>query len=354
MKAKKLSRPVVPVLVAIVAMVTLLLVMSVSPVSADSPLSSETCEVIQPDPTAGKDAYIKEDKPNENKGDGNDLKVKTENGKLNRALLQFDLSSLPAGATINSATLSLYVKDVKDGDVTINAHRVTQAWVEGSGADPADGVTWDTYDGTNTWATAGGDYDASSLDSTFLAKDTKNVWASWDVTGAADDWLNPATNFGVILESPVTTPKSEAKFKSSDDGTASERPKLEVCYSGGTPPPSPGGEPTVDGRLDSSYSYLKHFDKVDTGDPKTALAPGNLYGYEGTDACYWAFVVDRAFNDNVYAPKAKDGGTQADQDYLLQDGWTGDHDKGIAQERPCQVRYHWLVRYVQHHPGPLE
>ena len=108
MKAKKLSRPVVPVLVAIVAMVTLLLVMSVSPVSADSPLSSETCEVLQPDPTAGKDAYIKEDKPNENKGDGNDLKVKTENGKLNRALLQFDLSSLPAGATINPEGVSMF------------------------------------------------------------------------------------------------------------------------------------------------------------------------------------------------------------------------------------------------------
>ena len=37
----------------------------------------------------------------------------------------------------------------------------------------------------------------------------------------------------MILESPVTSPKNETKFKSSDDGTTTQRPKLEVCYTTG-------------------------------------------------------------------------------------------------------------------------
>ncbi len=64
-----------------------------------------------------------------------------------------------------------------------------------------------------------------------MVDDTKNVWRSWDVTSLASGWVSsPAGNLGVILESPVTNPKTEKKFKSSDDGTATQRPKLEVCY----------------------------------------------------------------------------------------------------------------------------
>ena len=76
-----------------------------------------------------------------------------------------------------------------------------------------------------------------------------------------------------------------------------------------------GGEPTVDGLLDESYTFLKRFEKSGSGDEM--LAPGNLWGYEGTDTCYWAFVVDRAFNDNVFA--------DSDSDYLALDGWVGGH-----------------------------
>ena len=56
-------------------------------------------------------------------------------------------------------------------------------------------------------------------------------WMEFDITALAQRWVNaPAENYGLILESPVTSPKSEAKFKSSDDGTASQRPTLVVTY----------------------------------------------------------------------------------------------------------------------------
>lgn len=174
-----------------------------------------TCQTFQP---ADQDAYISSEKVNENKGNDNELRVKTEAlNKLQRSLLQFEVTGLPSGALIDSATLSLWVKDVRDGNVTINARPATTAWAES----------------TVTWANFGSSYGAI-MDSEAFVKGVKNYWADWDVSSAAAAWIsNPAANFGVVLESPVTVPKSEVKFKSSEDGTASQRPKLTICWGEG-------------------------------------------------------------------------------------------------------------------------
>lgn len=200
-----------------------------SPADASPTAAGETCVVLQPGPATMNDSYIKQDKPDERRGTDSELRVKTENTKLNRALLQFDLSSIPSDALVNSATLSLWVKEVKDGNVSINTRALTNSWNEAQ-------VTWKARDKAANllWTTQGGDYDAGVLDTEALTVGTKNVWAAWNVTSAAASWVaNPSGNLGVILESPVTTPKNETKFKSSDDGTASQRPKLEVCYGAG-------------------------------------------------------------------------------------------------------------------------
>ena len=73
-------------------------------------------------------------------------------------------------------------------------------------------------------------------------------------------------------------------------------------------------EPVVDGLLDDTYTFLRAYTDI-PDDPEEEPAPGVLYGYEGAETCYWAFVVDRGFNDNVYAPKGMD------DPYLIQDGW---------------------------------
>ncbi len=203
-----------------------------SPVMAPvaAPQAGLACQTLQPGPTAARDAYIKQEKLDERQGGSNELKIKTENGKLIRSLLQFDLPAIPAGSVIGSATLYLWVKEVKDGGATIAAHQVTKSWNEAQ-------VTWKARDKAANllWTNLGGDYNFSAvLDSVTVVKDVKNYWADWDVTAAAASWAaNPAANYGLLLESPVTSPKNETKFKSSDDGTASQRPKLEICYAPG-------------------------------------------------------------------------------------------------------------------------
>jgi len=254
-----------------------------SAVAAAAPqLAGQTCTVLQPGPVAAFDAYIKQDSPDSRLGGDNELRVKTESGKLNRSLLRFDLSVIPADAIVTSATLSLWVKEVKDGNVTISARRVTASWNEAQ-------VTWKARDKAANllWTAQGGDYSATALDTEPFVKDVKNYWAAWDVTAAAANWVsNPAANYGVILESPVTSPKNETKFKSSDDGTASQRPKLEVCYSAGVTVEPDNSDEGVSGTT-KTYAHV-----VTVGNLTTAvsLSAGSSKG--------WTTRVYRDVNGN--------------------------------------------------------
>ncbi|MGC8782732.1 MAG: DNRLRE domain-containing protein, partial [Anaerolineae bacterium] len=209
-------------------------VVAAGPATIATPQAGGTCVVLQPGPAVGVDAYIKKEKPDERRGTDPELRVKGEANKLKRSLLKFDLSSLPTDATVSSATLSLFVTAASGGALTINAHRVTQPWNEAE-------VTWKSRDKGVAWTNQGGDYDAAVAAST-VVDDTKNVWRSWNITSLVAGWLsNPASNYGLILE--ASSANAEKVFRSSDDGTTSQRPKLEVCFSAGlTLTPNNSGE----------------------------------------------------------------------------------------------------------------
>src|SRR5437870_1721184 len=61
---------------------------------------------------------------------GNSKQVAASN--LRRAVLKFDLSAVPAGATINSATLSLHMSKTNNGAQAVDVHRALSAWGEGT------------------------------------------------------------------------------------------------------------------------------------------------------------------------------------------------------------------------------
>jgi hypothetical protein len=181
-----------------------------------------TCVILSPPEDEGEDAYIKQDKVDDRKGGDSELRVKTEVGKLQRTLVRFDLSSVPSGATVASVELWLWVKDLNGPPVTVSAHRVLESWNEPE-------VTWADRDRELglPWATAGGTYDAAVVDAVTIADE--DLWASWDLTSLGAAWPG-GSNQGVILEAPVSDPKSEVKFKSNNDGDDEHRPWMEVCY----------------------------------------------------------------------------------------------------------------------------
>jgi hypothetical protein len=185
--------------------------------------SVPTCVLLQPGKNDGWDAYLKQDKPDDRKGGDSEMRVKTEAGKLQRALTDFDLSAVPPGASIQSMTLWLWVKDLNGVPVDVHGHGVLESWNE-----PQVSWRYRDKDAEVEWYEAGGTYDPEIVATTRI--DAERVWASWDLTPLGPDWL-AGEIYGVILEAPVSNPKSEVKFVSNDDGDEHERPRLEVCYS---------------------------------------------------------------------------------------------------------------------------
>lgn len=78
----------------------------------------------------------------------------TGNNNIQRSLIQFDLSSIPAGSVVNSATLTLNADTRFRGNAAgqpVEVYRVTRPWDEA-------GATWIHAAANDPWATQGGDY----------------------------------------------------------------------------------------------------------------------------------------------------------------------------------------------------
>jgi len=130
-------------------------------------------------------------------------------GDEETVLLRFDLSSIPANAIIDSATLRLYQSaSAGASPVSVGAYYVTGAWTEGA-------VTW------NTFPTAEAVGIVSSLDAT-------TGYQTWNATSWAQSWLTEP-NYGLFLRGPTDGTYYERFFESREH---MERiPELQVTYS---------------------------------------------------------------------------------------------------------------------------
>src|ERR1700759_1485885 len=87
-------------------------------------------------------------------GGGSDSSAGTDgNGALYRTMVSFPNLDIPAGSTINSATLTIQVLGAF-GSTTATVLDMTRGFAPGV-------ATWNTYDGVHPWSAAGGDFDAT-------------------------------------------------------------------------------------------------------------------------------------------------------------------------------------------------
>ena len=180
-------------------------------------------------------------------GGGDDRLFVGRNGinGLLRSLLQFDVSSLPNGAVIQSASLQLTtVHTLRDGSSGVSAYRVMQAWSEdntmpqrgGGEGNPAvlGDVTWlhSTYSNT-LWSVAGGDF--SSTLSSSVAVNAEGVHTLSGLAGDVQFMLdNPDQNFGWAL---LRTSESSHAIKFGSRTHVSGQPVLQVTYESVIPEP---------------------------------------------------------------------------------------------------------------------
>jgi hypothetical protein len=89
------------------------------------------------------DAYVYEATPNTNYGSATNLVVFSKNGYRERVFIMFDLTGIPPGSVIDSATLKLYMYWPPTAPRTLQCLRVTASWTESTvkwSAMPASGL----------------------------------------------------------------------------------------------------------------------------------------------------------------------------------------------------------------------
>jgi type II secretory pathway component PulJ len=200
--------------------------------------SAMQTKVLQRGPTTVQDTYVVSGSKN-NYGTSTILLLDSAPVDM---LLQFDLSSLPAGSRVipyydavggvlkPGANLSLYQSKSNVGSSgAITAYLMTHSWVEGTqNGGNGTGASGNTYDGTNAWP-AGGGYDSRALAAvTYVAL---NNWYSWDITDAAAAWMGSVyPNYGVRLRPPGTGISNVWYVSSDDTVNVTELPKVTLNY----------------------------------------------------------------------------------------------------------------------------
>lgn len=159
-----------------------------------------------------------------------------------RILLKFDLSDIPATATISAVQLKIYGAAWNVAG-TVEAYKLTRGYTTAAHSgeclndNDANAVSWNEYSGTSTWTTAGGDYDTKLGELTFGEN-----WLAFTNTaacgGGSDDCMikyvqdvidETTTDYGIILKASNESTTSQNAIV-SDVGTNGTRFYLKVTW----------------------------------------------------------------------------------------------------------------------------
>ena len=177
---------------------------------------------------ATSDTYIYEGNPSSNYGMSNRLIVGRAEGNDFRILVRFDLSSIPVGSTITSATLELYrlVNQASSASVEgayyVWPYRLRSSWGEKS-------VTWNSQPSSASMGDPATNVQGSS------------GWTGWSVTNIVSYWVTDGnTNYGFMLRGDGSTIGSFTGYSRE----TSYVPRLSVRYTEPTATPTKTPRPT--------------------------------------------------------------------------------------------------------------
>lgn len=254
-----------------------------------------------------RDTYIREASATTNYGTAASLQVDGDepsgSGTDMSILLAWDISEIPADATVQSVTLTLNTINISNGPYFCYA--LLRAWDEGQ-------ASWNQAASGSAWSSAGA-LGATDRDSLPLCTISAPVLAplsvdlNTDGIAAVQAWVDGSlANNGLVISDSVTS--DGADFDSSDSASAINRPKLEIVYS--VPVTPPNNPPTAlfsencvdlacdfsDGSADTDGTLVGWSWDFGDGAGSTAQNPTHSYADAGT------YAVRLTVTDN-------DGGT---------------------------------------------
>jgi hypothetical protein len=171
-----------------------------------------------------KDAEIRSNAATTNYG--NSSRVGVAGAPDQAAIFSFDVSKVPAGSTVTSASITLNVTDPSSQSYEL--YQMLRPWTESA-------VTWNYTYPKDNWGSPGmnGQYDRGKTAlGTVTATAAGTVTINLNAAGIAvvQGWVNnPNSNHGLaLLDYGATSDRLE--FRSSEDATTSLRPSFRVNY----------------------------------------------------------------------------------------------------------------------------
>ncbi|MET8232186.1 DNRLRE domain-containing protein [Micromonospora sp. NPDC005298] len=140
--------------------------------------------------------------------------------------------AIPTNAQVTGAQLRMWNVSLQPGtdqSQYVDVYKLNRGFTESS-------ATWNTYDGTNAWTTAGGDFD-TSWKAGFNGFTNDPEWETWDVTTPVKGWVStPSTNNGLLLRMrDEVNQNARAMMLASEAEDPIFEPTLEVTYLEQTP-----------------------------------------------------------------------------------------------------------------------
>ncbi len=155
------------------------------------------------------DAPIALDKPANNFGAAVRGNTGYVGASYRRVLLSFDLSAIPAGAQVLSATATVCA--ATSSPSTVNVHQVLTPWSEA----------------TATWNAIGAAFSAAPVASFSSSSGSGTCGVSFDLTALAQAWVDgSAANDGLLLDQA----SAQTSYAMSEHAALLDRPALDICW----------------------------------------------------------------------------------------------------------------------------
>lgn len=165
----------------------------------------------------------------------------TNNGHLRRSLIQFDLSEIPANATVTAVNFEITSNKLKRSSTTVSLHRLTADWGEGGSNAPGNegqgtgaannDATWNfNFFDSSSWGTAGGDFIATPSATASASRGETSSFSGQQMINDVQSWVDGTNpNFGWLIRGTEDQGNGNSVRMNSRDA-GSNPPQLTITF----------------------------------------------------------------------------------------------------------------------------